>query len=341
MLSKPFSMFKSWNKKKFITLIAFIILSVVIFFQVIYSLSGSLSKTSEVNANVLLVEGWLPQYAIEMAFDEFSRKGYEYIVTTGVNTTSDYFTLYANGYLIFYTDRQHLSDTKITRHEIEIKASGSLNGENKAHFNVFVNDSIAGDFYAGKHKKNYVLEWTGALSNIDSISVQLVNHRSGDFGDISLFIKEVIIDHKISIPYRHNSVSVISNKRGYDRIVNNFNSVAELARKKLLLMGIDSTLVIAIPCKSVRINRTLKSALAVRDWLKTSDIEVKGINIESLGTHARRTWMTYNKILNKKCEIGIISLPNNKDRYSRGYRILKTLRESFGLIYYWFILIPY
>jgi hypothetical protein len=341
LVSKPFPMFKTFNKKKFLILFSFIILSIVIFFQVIYSLSGSLSKTSEVKANVLLVEGWLPQYAIEMAFDEFNKKGYDYIVTTGVKTTSDYFNIYANGYLIFYTDRQHLSETKITRHEIEIKASGSLNGENRAHFLVLVNDSIAGDFFAGRHKKSYIVEWTGALSQIDSISIQLVNHKSGDFGDISLFIKEVIIDHKISIPYQHNSVSVISKTEGYDRIVNNFYSVAELARKKLLAMGIDSNLVIAIPCKSVRINRTLESALAVLDWFMTSNIEVKGINIESLGTHARRTWMTYNKILNKKCEIGIISIPDNKDRYSSRYRILKTLRESFGLVYYWFILIPY
>jgi hypothetical protein len=341
LLSKPFPMFKTFNKKKFLIPFSIIILSVVIFFQVIYSLSGSLSKTSEVKANILLVEGWLPQYAIEKAFDEFNKKGYNYIFTTGLKATSDYFNMYDNGYLIFYPGRQLLSETKITKHEIEIKAFGSLSGENKAHFNVFVNDSIAGDFYAGRHKKNYVFDWTGALSWIDSISIQFVNHKSGDSGDISLFIKEVIIDHKISIPYQHNSVSVISESVGNNRIVNNFNSVAELARKKLLTMGIDSNLVIAIPCKSVKINRTLESALAVRDWFITSNMEVKGINIESLGTHARRTWMTYNKILNKKCEIGIISIPNNKDRYSRVYRILKTLRESFGLVYYWFILIPY
>jgi hypothetical protein len=224
---------------------------------------------------------------------------------------------------------------------IEIKAFGSSGGENSARFNVLVNNSMAGDFLAGRHKKNYGVEWNGALSQLDSISIHFVNHASGDFGDISLFIKEVTLDHKISIPYQHNSVFVISKLDGYDRIVNNFGSVAEFARKKLLLMGIDSTRVIAIPCKSVRINRTLKSVLAVQDWLKTSDIEVKGINIVSLGAHARRTWMTYNKIMNKKCEIGIISLPDNKNRYSKGHRILTTLREAFGLIYYWFILLPY
>jgi hypothetical protein len=334
-------MLKSWNKRKITILLFFVVLSGVLFFPAISSLSNRLSKTSRVNSNVLLIEGWLPHYAIEMAFDEFNKKGYDYIVTTGIKTTSDYFNLYANGYLIFYNDKKLLTEDKIVTHIIEIKAYGSLSGENSAHFYVFLNDSVVGDFYADRQEKNYPVKWNGALSEIDSISIQFVNHATGDFGDRTLFVKEITIDDEISIPYQYNTVSVISKPDGFDRNANNFGSVAELTRKELLNMGIDSNLVIAIPCKSVKMNRTLTSALAVRDWLRISDIEVKGINIESLGTHALRTWMTYNKILNNKCKIGIISLPNYKDRVSRKYKILKTLRETFGLIYYWFILIPY
>ncbi len=70
-------------------------------------------------------------------------------------------------------------------------------------------------------------------------------------------------------------------------------------------MGIDSSLIIAIPGNKVKINRTLTSALAFRDWLKTTNIDIKGINIISMGTHARRTWMTYNKILNEKYVLGL------------------------------------
>ncbi len=51
--------------------------------------------------------------------------------------------------------------------------------------------------------------------------------------------------------------------------------------------------------------------------------------------------MTYNKILHKKYEIGIISLPDYKEDSSRKYKVLKTLRETIGLIYYSIILIPY
>ena len=128
---------------------------------------------------------------------------------------------------------------------------------------------------------------------------------------------------------------------GKRRIINSFNSHAELARDKLIVAGLDSLVIIAIPGQKVRINRTLSSALAIRDWLKTSEIKVKGINIVTLGTHARRTWMTYDKVLDANYEIGVISLPDYKENSSGKYKVLKTLRESLVLVWYWFILIFY
>ena len=108
-----------------------------------------------------------------------------------------------------------------------------------------------------------------------------------------------------------------------------------------MAMGIDSGLIIALPGKKVNINRTLTSALAFRDWLRTADIDVKGINIISLGMHTRRTWMTYKRILNKRYQIGIVSLPDYNYNNSRINRFLKTIRETLAIIYYWAILILY
>ena len=106
-------------------------------------------------------------------------------------------------------------------------------------------------------------------------------------------------------------------------------------------MGIDSSKIKALPGKKARVNRTLTSALAVRDWLGTSNPDVKGINIVSVGTHSRRTWMTYNRVLHKSYNIGIIALPDEKNSRSEISRFIKTVRETIAIIYYWFILIPY
>jgi hypothetical protein len=194
---------------------------------------------------------------------------------------------------------------------------------------------------ADKHKRRYSATWKGSLSEIDSIMVQFTNDKVDEYGDINLFIKEVLIDHNIIIPYLNNSEFYNSNLDGNSRIVNNFNSVAELARNWLLSKGIDSSSIIAVPGERVIINRTLTSALAFRAWLRTTNIDIKGINIISLGTHARRTWMTFNKILDEKYDIGIISIPEPIYRHSRERKVFKTIRETLGIIYYWFILIPY
>jgi hypothetical protein len=334
-------MFRTRGKKTLlIILLPISILAGLIFLPVIYSLSDQLSKTDRVNANVLLVEGWIPHYALEQAYKEFQDEGYKYIVTTGLKLP-DYYLVGMNGYLIFYPKRIISSGINLPEHLIEIEAYSELGGENSSQFNVYVNDSLTANFKASKMKRKYPIRWKGELKNIDSIMVQFLNDKRDNYVDRNLYVKEVIIDGNFKIPYQNNSEYDISELDGKRRIINNFNSYAQLARRRLLTLGIDSSQVIAIPGKRTRINRTLTSALAFRDWLAISDTGIKGINIVTMGTHARRTWMTYKKILNKKYDIGIISLPDYRDSHSRRHKITKTLRETFGLIYYWFILLPY
>ena len=304
-------------------------------------LSGYLSKSEQVKANVLIVEGWLPEYALEMAYKEFEKSKYEYVITTGLQYRKEYYMVSENGYLIFYLKNKFSEINDSGLHSIEIDAYSELEGDNRAHFNLYVNDSIIADFFVEKSKKRYRAEWEGNLRDIRTIYVQFTNDAVGDFGDRNLYVKEIIIDDKIKIPYQDNSEYDIGKLYGKNRTINNFNSSAQYAKNRLLSMGIDSSLLIAIPGNKVKINRTLSSALAFRDWLKTANIDIKGINIVSMGTHTRRTWMTYNKVLNEKYVIGIISLPDNIHNYSRLSKGLKTIRETLGIIYYWFILLPY
>ncbi len=304
-------------------------------------ISGYLSKSEQVSANILIVEGWLSYQTLESALNEFRKKEYEYIITTGLKSTTAYYVVSMDGYLIFYPKNKLTAFTKPGNHQIAVKAYSELDGVNSAHFNLWINDSLVSDYFAGKHKRNYAVSWEGALSAIDSVMIQFDNDLMGKFGDRNLFVKEIIIDHKIIIPFLNYSVYEISKQDGNQRIINNLSSNAEQTRKRLISMGIDSSKVIAVPGQKARINRTLTSALAVRDWLKTSNIKVKGINILSSGTHARRTWMTFSKVLGNSYKIGIIALPDYKNSSSQERRFLKTFRETAAIIYYWLILIPY
>ena len=188
------------SKRKSNKVLAIIVsgLSIVFFIvllSIIFYFSNFLSKTTRVTANTLLVEGWLPPYAIEMAYNEFKDNGYSHIVTTGLNSR-DYYMVYTNGYLIFYPKRKISLDNEEGAHVIEVDAYSELGGENSARFNVFVNDSLVADFLAVKKKRKYAITWEGKLTDIDSIMVQFVNDGVGDFGDRNLYVKEIIIDQR-------------------------------------------------------------------------------------------------------------------------------------------------
>jgi hypothetical protein len=304
-------------------------------------LSGYLSKTEEVKANILIVEGWLPPYALKMAYNEFEKNGYDIIVTTGLKFSPDYYRFPANGYMIFYPIDKNTFKDELKKHLIEIDAYSEMDGVYTSHFNLFVNDSKIGDSYVEMRKKKYQFYWEGSLDKIDSLKIQFDNDRVDEGGDNNLYIRQIIIDKEFTIPYLYN-VDYDSSRIDARRIVNNsITSNAELAKKRLIELGIDSMVIKSVSAKKVRVNRTLTSALAFRDWLKGRDIEIKGINIISMGTHARRTWMSYNKILNEKYKIGIISLPDNDLSNSRIKKSIKTIRETLGILYYWIILIPY
>jgi hypothetical protein len=329
------------KKRFFIVLIAIacIALAGYIFRRPAYAyLTAYLSKSEQVSANVLVVEGWLPEYAIESVKNEFLKNKYEYIITTGIKSTDYYYMLSMNGYLIFYPGKLFKSYTDQRVHQVDIAAYSELGGRNRAHFNVFVNDSMISQFTANRKKHEYSFSWSGALADIDSIMVQFDNDEVGDFGDRNLYIDEVKVDQQLAIPYLKHSAYNISEFGINRRIVNDFNSNAQLTRNRLISAGIDSSAILSIPANPTAINRTLASALAVRDWLKRSDLKVKGINIMSEGTHARRTWLTYSQILGKSTSVGIIALNDFSNMWYHKNHLFYVSRQTLALVYYWFIL---
>ena len=168
-------------------------------------LSGYLSRSEQIKADILVVEGWIPHYALEIACEEFRKGGYKYVVTTGVRYTPDYYKISDNGYLIFHT-RDLLSGlNEPGSHTIEVKAFSDMGGIDRAHFNFFVNDSLAGSFYADTRKKGYTIKWNGCLKDIDSVMVQYDNDIYEPPLDRNLSVREICFDNRITVPYLFHS----------------------------------------------------------------------------------------------------------------------------------------
>ncbi len=335
-------MSKILNKAVKTTLIVLIIATALMFFLASFNFPKFyLSKTHKVKSNLLIVEGWLPPYALEMAYKEFQNNKYDLIITSGFKFSAyDFCMVASNGYHIFYPRFKPDLHNDFGKHTIEVVTFSAMSGFYGAHFNFFVNDSLVGDFIADSKVRRYGINWVGYLKDIDSLIIQFDNDYYDENGDRNLYVKEIIIDNRIRIPYQFNSELDTGPLDGNDRIdtYTYFESSAEFCRDQMITFGIDSAIIIAVPCNKAFLNRTLSSVLTIRNWLKETDKTVTGINIVSLGIHARRTWISYRKVLGNNIEIGIISLQENEDPKSKFKESVKILNEILGIIYYKIIL---
>lgn len=116
-----------------------------------------------------------------------------------------------------------------------------------------------------------------------------------------------------------------------------YNTNAELAAAVLQKMGLSSDSVHAVPSRSVKVDRTFAAATAVRDWLEERGEGVAGVNICSLGMHARRTRYLYQMAMGDSIAVGVIPVidrsfdPETWWTSSQGVQV--TIDETVGWLY--------
>jgi len=120
-------------------------------------------------------------------------------------------------------------------------------------------------------------------------------------------------------------------------LVTGYDTYAELAEASLKKLGMKSEDLIAAPAEKVFRNRTFVSAVSVRELLAERAIEITGVNVVSVGTHARRSWIVYTKVLRDTCPVGVISLaPRDYDPdrwWTSSDGVKTTLTETIGWLY--------
>lgn len=313
---------------------------IILFYPSVIFFSKYLSKTEKVEANLLLVEGWMPPYALKMAAEEFINGDYDYLITTGLKLPN-HMEMFMNGYLIYSFNDKKINTGESSFTHIELEAFASPGGKNKAHFNLWVNDSLIADYWVGKHVQKNSENIQMDFSEIDSILIEFDNDGVSSSGDINLFFKNLSINGKSYSPYSDNVFYDIGRLDGRHRRKNNIRSYAESAQQTLINYGVEDSKILSVPAKPTNINRTLESSIAFSDWLGQSDLEVKGMNIVSLGTHSRRTWKTYKSVLNHSFPVGIIALKDRSHRLPRRFAIKYVIKQSLAYYYYLLFVLPF
>lgn len=130
---------------------------------------------------------------------------------------------------------------------------------------------------------------------------------------------------------------------GEEGLPNQENS-AVLAAIKLRELGVDKSRIVELPVPDVTSHRTYASALTLRDWLTRSKTEIIGINIFTLGAHARKSLLLFRRALGPETNIGVIA--GTEDDYDQSHwwlssrGIYVTMRKTLGYLYAVFWPIP-
>lgn len=126
------------------------------------------------------------------------------------------------------------------------------------------------------------------------------------------------------------------------------DTYANMALKRLKRVGGDLPHVHSVPSPELtpepERDRTYASALAVKKWLEGQGTSVNSINVLTMGTHARRTRLLFQKAFGSDVEIGVIAVPSREYdpehwwQFSEGVK--EVLSEGAAYLYARFLFQP-
>ena len=120
-------------------------------------------------------------------------------------------------------------------------------------------------------------------------------------------------------------------------MLSDYKTFAELGASILVKMGVSSSVIEAVPAPAVRRDRTYASALALKSRLHQQATAVTGMNLISIGVHARRSHLLFQKAFDNDVRVGIIAIENRNYSNERWWKFSDGVRavidELFAYIY--------
>ena len=108
------------------------------------------------------------------------------------------------------------------------------------------------------------------------------------------------------------------------------STYADWSANDLREYGVPTDLVTPIPCWADRKDRTYHSALAVKQWFHDHQTPVRHINVVTLGAHARRTRLLFQKAFGSEAKIGVIAAQDQTYDSVHWWRSSEGVREVIG-----------
>ena len=115
---------------------------------------------------------------------------------------------------------------------------------------------------------------------------------------------------------------------------------AEVAARSLEKLGVPPEAIAGVPAGSRKRGRTWGSAVALGSKIEREKMAVDGINIVTVGVHARRTRLLFRRALGAEIPVGVISVPprdyDPQTWWQSSYGLKDVLGETVGCVGEWF-----
>lgn len=112
---------------------------------------------------------------------------------------------------------------------------------------------------------------------------------------------------------------------------------ATYAAKRLVWLGMNPKLVQPVPSPTQYRNRSYASAVALREWVEQHRLSVTSFNLVTVGAHARRSRLLFQKAFGGNVHIGVIAVQDREydpDRWWRSSEGVKeVISEGAGYLY--------
>jgi len=92
--------------------------------------------------------------------------------------------------------------------------------------------------------------------------------------------------------------------------VNDYHTNASVGADLLKKYGLPDESVQMVPSRVMERDRTYGSAVALRDWFREHDMQIRSLNVLTENVHARRSQLLFSKALGPRISVGIIAVPN-------------------------------
>jgi hypothetical protein len=122
------------------------------------------------------------------------------------------------------------------------------------------------------------------------------------------------------------------------------DTIASVAAARLIEFGVPKWQVQKVPCWVTSRDRTYSAAVALREWLQKNGRSTRTLNVITLGTHARRTRLMYEKAFQNQTAIGVIALRNvdydEEDWWNYSEGVKEMVSEGAAYLYARFLFVP-